>query len=116
MQYLLVSFFNCAIARTSSRYVVFFSTTRVFALVLVLFDFPRAAQAMEFNFGFEGLPRPSQEATLIVADFVSRPNMLATMFGGVHCTPSVCSVDDKRVDNSGSQIAAGPSFITISTK
>lgn len=112
-QYLLARLLNCAIAHALSRRVAFWSATRVFVMFLVLFEFSKAAQAAEFNFGFEGPPRPSQEATLIVKDYVTEPNMVATMFGGVHWIASVCSVDNKRRDNSGNQIAAGPGFVTI---
>ena len=74
---------------------------RAVVAIQTLFLCSHAARAAEFNFGFDGAPRPSQEATLIVQDLSPRK------FGIVIDTVRVrvFTIDGKSVDKLGNQLS-----------
>jgi hypothetical protein len=103
----VLNFVTIPVSAQSSPWV---SLARAIVGIQVLFLCSHAARATDFNFGFDGAPRPSQEATLIVEDL--SPRKFGVVVDIVRAR--VFSVDGKSADKLGSQLSSRGLFAPVS--
>lgn len=103
----LANVLNLIMIRVSARHLSWMSLARAIVVIQIVVLCSSAVRAAEFNFGFDGAPRPSQEAILIVKEFDDiRKNWLGISLVMDRWVPRVFSVDGKVVDKVGNQLSS----------